>query len=528
MPRLWCGAVIIPLIWFYTYATGWQPSAIRSTIMMTIIIGGWALKRPSDLLNSLAVAGLIILTYDPRQLFGASFQLSFFVVLSIALFVPPLEKVRERLLQTDPLLPSELIPRWKRWLHTPLRFLFTSLTTSIAAFLGSWPLVAYYFHIFSPITLIANLIVVPLSSFALACNLGSLICGSWLSFITVLFNNSAWFWMSLIVHFSKAIIKIPCAYFYVAGPTMPDFVIYYVALIAVLSGFAFKKRIRKWTFAAAICLVAFYGWRWYLARTTTTLTVLPLYGGSAVFVQPGDARQNLLIDCGNTNLVDSVMVPFLHGRGINHIPALALTHGDLRDVGGALEIRDSFSVEHVFTSNIRFRSTTYRRIVDALEQTPGLLVTVDRGDSIGRWQVLSPAATNHFTQADDSALVLKGEFHGVRVLLLSDLGRPGQYDLLQTTNDLRADIVVTGLPQENEPVCDALLEVIKPQLIIVADSDLPATRRASSGLHDRLAQRKIPALYTREEGSTSITIRSKVWTVTTMSGDKYSGHIPEK
>src|SRR5215467_12567446 len=92
-----CGWLIIPAIWFYTAATGWQPSAIRSTIIIT----GWALKRPSDLLNSLAAAAFIILLWDPQQLFGASFQLSFFVVLSIALLMPPLERLADHLLQSD-------------------------------------------------------------------------------------------------------------------------------------------------------------------------------------------------------------------------------------------------------------------------------------------------------------------------------------------------------------------------------------------------------------------------------------------
>ena len=60
LPRSWCGGIILPFIWFYTGATGWQPSAIRSTIMMSIIVAGWALKRPSNLPNSLAAAALII------------------------------------------------------------------------------------------------------------------------------------------------------------------------------------------------------------------------------------------------------------------------------------------------------------------------------------------------------------------------------------------------------------------------------------------------------------------------------------
>ena len=129
VPRFACGVVIIPLIWFYTAATGWQPSAIRSTLMMTIVIGGWMLKRPGNLLNSLAAAAFIILLGDPLQLFQASFQLSFFVVLSIALLAPPLEKLRDWLLKTDPLLPRELLPRWRRWLNAVLRMVMTCSTS---------------------------------------------------------------------------------------------------------------------------------------------------------------------------------------------------------------------------------------------------------------------------------------------------------------------------------------------------------------------------------------------------------------
>src|SRR4029434_6045463 len=103
-----------------------------------------------------------------------SFQLSFFVVLSIALLLPPIERLRQRLLQPDPLLPPELRPRWRRWLDGPVHFLTTSLATSLAACLGSLPLVPSYFHLFTPVSVAANLIIVPLSSLALMSNLGSL------------------------------------------------------------------------------------------------------------------------------------------------------------------------------------------------------------------------------------------------------------------------------------------------------------------------------------------------------------------
>ncbi|MEW6158584.1 MAG: ComEC/Rec2 family competence protein, partial [Verrucomicrobiota bacterium] len=194
-PRAVCGIVLIPLLWFYTAATGWQPSAIRSTIMMSIIIAGWSLRRPSDLVNSLAAAALLILIWDPQQLFQAGFQLSFFVVLSIALFSPHLLQYWQRLIRTDPFLPAELLPRWRRWLNDPLHYLGKSLATSIAAWLGSLPLIAHYFHLVTPVSLLVNLIIVPLSGLALMSSLGALVCGDWFPWCTERFNHCSWFLM---------------------------------------------------------------------------------------------------------------------------------------------------------------------------------------------------------------------------------------------------------------------------------------------------------------------------------------------
>jgi ComEC/Rec2-related protein len=517
LPRFWCGVIIIPVIWFYTAATGWQSSAIRSTIMMTIIIGGWMLKRPGDLLNSLAAAGLIILTFDPLQLFQASFQLSFFVVLSIALFMPPLEKLRDRLLQIDPLLPPELLPRWKRWLNSILRGLLTSLAVSFAAWLGSWPLCAYYFHIFSPVTLLANLLIVPLSSFALACNLGSLVCGDWLPWFTELFNHSGWLWMWLMEYISHALVKWPHAFFYVRGPTAADFVIYYAALIGVLSGVAFKKQFRWATALCVIAIVVFYGWRWHEERKITTLTVLPLNGGHAVFVRDGKSSGNLLVDCGDTNSVQFITAPFLHAQGINHLPRFALTQGDMRDMGGALMVCDQFSVGEVITGPMKFRSHVYRETIAALDEQPSRLQIVSDGDHIGQWQVLYPTATNNFSQADDNSLVLLGEIHGLKILLLSDLGRTGQEMLFNQANDLRADIIIAGLPEKSQPLSDGLLERIQPKVIVIADSLFPATKRAPAALRERLAQQKVTVIYTRNAGAVTVEVRPDGWELWTMN-----------
>jgi len=83
------------------------------------------------------------------------------------------------------------------------------------------------------------------------------------------------------------------------------------------------------------------------------------------------------------------------------------------------------------------------------------------------------------------------KFSGARILLLSDLSRAGQNDLLSRTNDLHADIVVAVLPNEGEPLSDALLDAIQR-------SDC-GRRFGFSGdtagkfkIAERLEQRKVP------------------------------------
>jgi len=521
LPRLACGFIVLPLIWFYTAATGWQPSAIRSTIMMSIIIGGWSLKRPSDLLNSLAAAAFIILLWDPQQLFQASFQLSFFVVLSIALVTPRLNKIRDRLLQSDPLLPPQLVSRWRRWLNVPLRFVATCLTTSLAAWLGSLPLTAFYFHLFSPVTLLANVVIVPLAGLALMADLGSLLCGAWLPWAAELFNNSAWLFMHLMIGASNLATEIPGAFFYVPSPMWWGIALYFAALVGLVSGWLVARQRRVWSLAMLI-LISFAGlWRFEQSRHETKFTVLPLNGGHCVFVDAPGRRNDRLVGCGSDHAVEFTLRPFLRGQGVNYVQHLMLTEGNQRNVGGANLLNELFGVGEIDTSPVHFRSRAYQNLIAAFDQPPARHQIVNQGDTLGRWHVLYPDAGNNFPRADDNALVLLGDYFGAHVLLLSDLGRAGQSALLSVTNDLRADIVIAGLPNKGQPLSDALLDAIQPKVVVVADSEYPANRRASSELKERLAGRNVPVIYTRTAGAVTILASADGWELRTMDGQKF-------
>ena len=167
---------------------------------------------------------------------------------------------------------------------------------SFAAWLGSIPLSALYFHLFSPISPLANLVAVPLGTLALMSNLGALVCGEWLPLAAGLFNHSAWFFMSAMTAVSEWSTKIPGAYFYVSAPSWISTGIYYFALVAILSG-RLKTPQRQISGAVILIFIGiFYFWRWEILRGETQLTVLPFNGGHAVFVNAAGQKNDWLLN----------------------------------------------------------------------------------------------------------------------------------------------------------------------------------------------------------------------------------------
>ena len=520
VPRPVSGGMLIPLIWFYVALTGWPASAIRAAVMVTVVIAGWALKRPSDLVNSLFAAALIILVWEPQQLFQAGFQLSFCVVLCMILTLPALRSLGERLTAPDPLVPASLQPRWRQTVRVPGRYLGDLTCTSAAAWIGALPLVAYYFNIVTPVSTPANVLAVPLCGLVLTSNLASLLLAGWFPPASELFNHAGWFLMECIRVSSQWFANWPAAYTYVPAPNLFTTGLYYLVLLTTLTGWLFKPAMRAWKLATLSLLVIGWCGQEWVESNTTRLTILPASGGTAIYSDHAGRKNDLLIDCGRSNAVQMLAKPFLRAQGVNRLPTLLLTHGDVRHIGGAELVADLFSVKQICASPVRFRSPAYRNFLADLAQTTEKLKTISHNDHLGCWTVLHPESTDRFPRADDNAVVLLGTFGKTRVLLLSDLGPLGQNALLERTPDLRADIVVSGLPTASDALSDPLLDAIQPRVIIVTDSEFPARERASPKLCARLANRKVPVLYTRSAGAVTIELRGGDWDIRTMSGIK--------
>jgi competence protein ComEC len=288
--------------------------------------------------------------------------------------------------------------------------------------------------------------------------------------------------------------------------------------LTTVTGWFFKGERRVWKIGALALALLIWCWGSWQERSATRLTILPLRGGWATYFDAPGTKSDLLINCGDARSVESLTKPFLRAQGVNRLQGLLLTHGESRYVGGAGLVADLFSVPRVYASSARFRSPAYRSVLEQFSRAPRRLQTIGRGERLGPWTILHPEPNDHFAQADDNAVVLLGKFDGIRVLLLSDLGRPGQIALLERTPGLRADIIVTGLPSQGDAACDVLLDTAQPRAIIVAESEFPASERASARLRERLARRNVPVIYTRSDGAATVEFRESRWEIRTMNG----------
>lgn len=134
--------LILLCLWGYVFITGLPVSVVRAAIMLSLLSVGNMFNRKGINYNTLAVAAFITLIINPFHLFDVGFQLSFAAVLSILFFQPKFSKLY---------VPKNKITD----------YIWSLFTVSLAAQLGVFPLVLYYFGTFPTYFFITNLLVLP-------------------------------------------------------------------------------------------------------------------------------------------------------------------------------------------------------------------------------------------------------------------------------------------------------------------------------------------------------------------------------
>ena len=189
--------VVICLL-IYCLVTGATNPVIRATVMGIVFLLSYLLKRNPDMYNSLASAALFILTINPRQLFDIGFQLSFISVLAIVYLYPKLKALIH--------LEGCKIKIW--------RFIGEGFLVSFSAWLGTLGIIALNFRIIAPVTVLANIFIVPLATIITLCGFSLVLFGLIYPNLACLFSVPTSMLITLLLSINAALIKLPFAYIY--------------------------------------------------------------------------------------------------------------------------------------------------------------------------------------------------------------------------------------------------------------------------------------------------------------------------
>ena len=127
--------LITAVILLYGEMTMWSPATVRACIVMTISLCASHLRRCSDLLTSVSLAALMILVFQPYQLFNSGFQLSFLALCGIAFLTHPLSTVTG-----------------------------DTIAVMLAVQIGTIPVIAYSYCSINPLSILINVPVIMLAS----------------------------------------------------------------------------------------------------------------------------------------------------------------------------------------------------------------------------------------------------------------------------------------------------------------------------------------------------------------------------
>ena len=136
------------IVWAYVIFIGFPASAVRAATMLSIYSMVLLSLRPAPTLNTLALAYIIMVLVNPFNIFDIGFQMSFLAVGSILLFYPLFFC----------LLSSH---------SNIIRAIWGLFCVSLAAQIGTLPLIVFYFGRISCYSLITSFIAIPAATLIL-------------------------------------------------------------------------------------------------------------------------------------------------------------------------------------------------------------------------------------------------------------------------------------------------------------------------------------------------------------------------
>jgi len=495
----------IPII-IYAFIAGLGISTIRATIMILTFLLSSLLDRERDILNTVALAAFIILIIAPASLFDVSFQLSFTAVTAIIVITPRL---------------SIFIPKWNAEEDKPPSLkrkitlnILLFIIVSLAATLGTLPLIAFYFNRLSTVTLLSNIMIIPIIGFVvLPLGLLTIVIAPVISPLATVLIKIASFFAGFSVSIINFLASFSFSSVFVTTPALIEITAYYLILMAsvklidtwaetnrpvpisstrqVPSNPPFNKsvikyRILKISFGLLILFFVADGVYLHIKGKNTghlkatfidvgqgSSTLIEFPGGKKMLVDGGGFYDNSSFDIGKC-----VVAPFLWHERIKKIDVVVLTHPDQDHIGGLIYILRNFKIKEVWSNGQKTNRKSYLDFLEIIEEKniPHRIISNNTPEiKIGNTSVKILNPVESIPEGgclipefdfNNNGVVMKITFGDVSILLPADISQTTESNLILSVDNLRSNILMAPHHGAHTSSTIPFLRRIQPEISI--------------------------------------------------------------
>ena len=287
LPRKRRAMVLMGCVMLFALLSYGEPSVVRASLMAVLILLANVFERRYNLNQIIASAAMIILLAAPTQLFSVGFQLSFVTAWGLIFVTPRVAKLFEAVNHKG----------WYRWLVLPFMI-------SLIAQLFSMPLIALYFGKVPAISVIANLVIIPLVSIAVVGVLILLLLDLILPFLGIFFGSLLDSFMQLVLYFLSLFGEEQSVIVNTGDISVLAVILFYGLLVLTVFSISSKLLRRATVFATtiviSIAMLSSFVSAFDRSNDFCSVDVFNIPGGTAILIYQNQSQVPDLIISGLT------------------------------------------------------------------------------------------------------------------------------------------------------------------------------------------------------------------------------------
>lgn len=402
--------------------SGASASVCRATLMIILSICADVFFLKSDTFSNILTSAFVLILLNPLVIYDVGFILSFGGTLGIVLLSKDFTRLFKRLGKLNETL---------------------SLTCSAQLILA--PIMMYCFNTFSILSIVTNIIVVPISGSITILGFVVFIISK-ISFpIAKLIANSLYVLAAFTIWVADMFSKIPFSLIRTITPNVFEiflfyFVVFYFANLKVRGKkYRFigeaqnnETKVTKmldnirpiWVIAFIVIFVFSEIIYYKIPRNYLDISCIDVGQGDSVLIET-DSRKFILIDGGgneNYDVGENILLPYLLDRRVLNIDTIFSSHSDADHLNGIITALENMHVNNVVIGK---GALGYEKVYRIAESKNVKVIEVQKGDvlEIGNlvFEVLSPSMELDNNNVNDYSLVFKLIYGKKSMLFTGDI-----------------------------------------------------------------------------------------------------------